>query len=841
MLRILLRLPFHLYASSYLILVTLAYTVAHAAPAEDEPLLLANMFDTTLIRGDGNVELNGLLASSGSAILPGHYVFDVQINNDRIGKRSIELIKQGSPSKVIPCITADLLYELELKPASIESLVAASTSTCLDLALLDTQAQATYDSNQMLLQVSIPQSYMQIGKRGYVDPSLWDYGVNAAFVNYRANMRRDSYYGTSKNSYYLGLTNGLNLGGWRLRNESNLSKASTGSTQFRSNRTYLQHDVTALQSQFSVGELYSNSTIFDSVRFRGIQLSSDEGMWADSERGYTPVVRGIAETNATVEVRQNGYLITSVTVPPGPFTLSDLTPSGSNGDLEITIIEADGRKRSFIQAYASLPLMVKRGILRYSVELGRYKSSDRSLPSPNFGSFSATYGLTDTLTIAGGVQAASNFQALNMGLGTNTPIGAVSLDLTHSRSTVAGHTNSGQSLRALYTKTLTKTNTTFTLAAYRYSTSGYRNFDNHVYEARRYTSNAYAQSRAGYLPRSRMDVTLSQQLGNTGQYGSLYLNANYENYWNQQRANSISAGYGHSWGKVAYNINYSRSTSRAPNSASYNHNQLMLTVSIPLGTEQYSPRLYASSVRSKEGTSTTANLTGYVPGTQYTNYSLQAARSQQGDNSAAISLHSNLPMASIGANYSTGKNYHSYGMNAAGAVVAHAGGVNLTREVGDSFALVEIEGVQGIGLGNNLPTSGRNSYVIYPHAQPYKVNTVRLDASTLHADTELDTMIQTIIPRRGAIVHTSFSGYSGRRVQMRFNWAGGQLPLGASVTDHTDRQVGLVDNNGQALLLLNQNGGTLKIAWQEGQCEVNYQLPEPDPTRYYEKMTETCL
>lgn len=840
MVRIPLRLLIHVYASCYLISVSLTPSAAYAASSNDDSLVLANLFDTTLIRGDGNVELNGLLANSGSAILPGSYVFDVQINTDFIGKRTIELITQGSPSKVVPCITADLLYELGLKPASIETLLRSSTTACLDLAQLDTQAQATYDSGQMLLQVSIPQSHMQSGKRGYVDPSLWDYGVNAAFVNYRANTRRDSYYGTTRNSYYLGLTNGLNLGGWRLRNESNFSKSSAGSTQFRSNRTYLQHDVTALKSQFSVGELYSNADIFNSVRFQGIQLASDEAMWADSERGYTPVVRGIAETNATVEVRQNGYLLTSVPVPPGPFVLSDLTPSGSNGDLEITIIEADGRKRSFIQAYASLALMVKRGIFRYSLELGRYKSTDNSLDSPNFGSASLIYGLTDTLTIAGGLQAASNFQALNVGLGTNTPIGAVSLDLTNSRSTVAGKTNRGQSLRALYTKTLTKTNTTFTLAAYRYSTRGYRSFDNHVYDSQR-THDAYSQARSRYQPRSRLDVTLSQQLGNTGQYGSVYLNANYENYWNQERANSISAGYGNSWGKIAYNINYSRSTTRAPNSASYNHNQLMLTVSIPLGTEQYSPRLYASTVRTKEGTSTTANLTGNLPGTQYTNYSLQAARSQQGHNSAAVSLYSNLPIASVGANYSTGKNFHSYGVNAAGAIVVHAGGINLTREVGDSFALVEIDGVEGVGLGNNLPRSGYNSYVIYPHAQPYRVNTVRLDSNTLHADTELNSMVQTIVPRRGAIVHTAFNGYSGRRVQMRFNWPGGQLPLGASVTDHTDRQVGLVDNNGQALLLLSQDNGTLKIAWQEGQCEVGYQLPDPDPTRYYDKTTETCL
>jgi len=173
-------------------------------------------------------------------------------------------------------------------------------------------------------------------------------------------------------------------------------------TQFKSNRTFIQHDLTRLRSQFSVGELYSGSDIFNSVRFRGIQIASDDGMLADNERGYAPVIRGTADTNATVEVRQNGYLLSSVPVSPGPFALSDIFPNGSNGDLEVTIIEADGRRRSFRQAYASLPLLMRKGRLRYSAEVGQYRTGEGDVPTPTFGSFSGILGLTDNLSIAGG-------------------------------------------------------------------------------------------------------------------------------------------------------------------------------------------------------------------------------------------------------------------------------------------------------------------------------------------------------------------------------------------------------------------------------------------------------
>ena len=46
----------------------------------------------------------------------------------------------------------------------------------------------------------------------------------------------------------------------------------------------------------------------------------------DSQRGYAPVVRGIAQTNARVRIEQNGSLIYETTVPPGEFAIDDIYP-----------------------------------------------------------------------------------------------------------------------------------------------------------------------------------------------------------------------------------------------------------------------------------------------------------------------------------------------------------------------------------------------------------------------------------------------------------------------------------------------------------------------------------
>lgn len=53
----------------------------------------------------------------------------------------------------------------------------------------------------------------------------------------------------------------------------------------------------------------------DSIAIRGVQLESDDRMLAASERYYAPVIRGVANTNAIVSVRQNGNLLREVSVP----------------------------------------------------------------------------------------------------------------------------------------------------------------------------------------------------------------------------------------------------------------------------------------------------------------------------------------------------------------------------------------------------------------------------------------------------------------------------------------------------------------------------------------------
>uniref|UniRef100_UPI001C120893 fimbria/pilus outer membrane usher protein n=2 Tax=Gammaproteobacteria TaxID=1236 RepID=UPI001C120893 len=88
--------------------------------------------------------------------------------------------------------------------------------------------------------------------------------------------------------------------------------------------------------QLTVGESNTTGEIFDTLSYRGVQLSTDDRMLPDSMRGYAPVIRGIARTNARVTIRQAGNILLETTVAPGAFVIDDLYSTGYGGDLNVS-------------------------------------------------------------------------------------------------------------------------------------------------------------------------------------------------------------------------------------------------------------------------------------------------------------------------------------------------------------------------------------------------------------------------------------------------------------------------------------------------------------------------
>lgn len=331
---------------------------------------------------------------------PGTYRVDIYLNDEFMTSRDITFIADDNNAELIPCLSTDLLVSLGIKKSelldnkehSAEKHV-PDNSACTPLQDRLADASTEFDVGQQHLSLSVPQIYVGRMARGYVSPELWEEGINAGLLNYSFNgnsINNRSNHNAGKSNYaYLNLQSGINIGSWRLRDNSTWSYNSGSSNSSNSNKwqhinTSAERDIIPLRSRLTVGDSYTDGDIFDSVNFRGLKINSTEAMLPDSQHGFAPVIHGIARGTAQVSVKQNGYDVYQTTVPPGPFTIDDINSAANGGDLQVTIKEADGSIQTLYVPYSSVPVLQRAGYTRHALAMGEYRSGNNLQSSPKF-------------------------------------------------------------------------------------------------------------------------------------------------------------------------------------------------------------------------------------------------------------------------------------------------------------------------------------------------------------------------------------------------------------------------------------------------------------------------
>ncbi|MCI1089035.1 fimbria/pilus outer membrane usher protein, partial [Stenotrophomonas maltophilia] len=161
-------------------------------------------------------------------------------------------------------------------------------TSCVPVQQRMANAYGVYDSGNLRYDLSIPQVFLRREARGYVNPALWDRGINAGFVGYSFNaIDSDSRVegGQRNRSAYLGLNAGMNLGGWQFRHDSNLTWSEGDGRHWQSIATYAQRGIPQVRGMLTIGEAYTTGELFDSIGYRGASLASDDRMLPDSLRG----------------------------------------------------------------------------------------------------------------------------------------------------------------------------------------------------------------------------------------------------------------------------------------------------------------------------------------------------------------------------------------------------------------------------------------------------------------------------------------------------------------------------------------------------------------------------
>lgn len=814
----------------------LALSIAIALVNTTQMVKAQETFNAELVEldnaGSGKADLSAFEAG---AQAPGIYHVDIILDDELIETRDVEFFtaKNDDESEILrPCLSVDQLKKWGVKTALFPGLT-TEDSACANLQAIP-QASTDFQFGAQRLAISIPQAAISLPARGYVSPELWDEGINAAMLNYSlsgANVWAKNSVGASNNSQYANLRPGINIGPWRMRNYTTWSRDASGQDKWDTVYTYAQRAIFPLKAQLTLGDSSAPADVFDSMPFRGAQMASDDDMLPDSLKGYAPVVRGIARTNAQVVVRQNGYQIYQTYVAPGAFEITDMYPTGGAGDLDVTVKEADGSEQHFSLPYASLPVLQREGRLKYAFTGGQYRSYDHSVDKTPFGQFTAIFGLPYGVTLYGGLQESSKYQSLAVGLGKNMgDLGAISSDITQSWSTPQGvEKSNGQSWRARYSKNFVDTGTQFSIAGYRYSTNGYYGMQE-VLDS--YGNSSALQDRR----RNRAELTMSQSLGT--QLGSLMLSAAREDYWNAGKSMaSYSMGYNNYWHNISYGLTwtYSKngSTGAFGSERRYDKDQMLaLNVSVPL--DKFLPQTWANySMSASKNSGTTHNLG--LNGVALENHALNW-NVQQGYGTQGVGYTGNMngdykgTYGELTAGYGYDKNSDRLNYGLQGGVVAHANGITFSQPLGETNVLIAAPGAAGIGIQNM--TGGATDYRGYTLASnlmPYRKNDVSLMTGTLPANVELEQTIRTVIPTRGAIVRANYIASVGLRVLMTLTQPNGNaVPFGAIVSVKDAQNSGfIVGDNGQVYLTGLSGDVDLSVKWgdkEEQACVAHYSL-----------------
>lgn len=749
---------------------------------------------------------------SGNPVMAGQYRADVILNGQLNSRQDIRIDAQADGSKPVVCMSRGLLERqgVEISRLSPEASQLLDSEDCAALGRLIPGATVSFSPENQTLDLSIPQASLKRNARGYVSPELWDRGVTAGMLSYNFNGNRNRTRAGNYDSAYLGLNAGLNLGDWRLRHNASMSWQSRQGNKYQALDSYAQRDITALKSQLTIGESNTTGEIFDTLSYRGVQLASDDRMLPDSMRGYAPIIRGIARTNARVTVRQAGNVLLETTVAPGAFVIDDLYSTGYGGDLDVTVTEADGTEQSFVVPYASVSQLLRPGTSRFSLTAGETRNNFVDQQARLLQG-TLQYGLNNTFTGFTGMQSSDDYLSVLGGVAFGTPIGAMAVDVTHAQTDLESGTAKGQSMRLSYSKNVLSTGSNFSLAAYRFSTRDYLDFSDAV-QLLDAEKNGWDSSMFG-RPRSRLSVTADQSLG---PWGQVAISGYAQNYWNLPGSD------------VQYQLAYSKQLSRVSFSVSANRSRLglgdmensfLLTMSMPLefGASSFGPQLTAQVGRDTRGNfNQQAGVSGTAGEDRQYGYGVNFAHDGASNNkSASLNGQYTGARAMLTAALGRGDGYTSTSLGASGTLVAHTGGVTMTPYRGDTMAVVSAPGAEGAKVAGypGLKLDGRGNAVV-PYLRPYELNEVAIDPIGSSLDVELNETSLQVAPRAGAVVHLKYTTNQGRAVLLNVRLDdGSSLPFGAGVTDGDGASVGMVGQGGQLYARIKPETRHLLINW----------------------------
>lgn len=778
-------------------------------------------FNTDVLDIDDRSKIDLTRFSDADYVMPGEYLLEIKINQKMLPQQKIEYFPlPGEKLASQVCLPTELISKMALKSAALEKVTFWHDDKCADISKIEGVNVSNRIGSGILL-ITIPQAWMKYSDPDWTPPEQWDDGVAGLMLDYSLNgqVGKQSHGVNTAQSLSSYGTVGANLGAWRLRADYQATYDQEGGDRTQSfdwNQIYAYRALPQQAAKLIVGEVYLDSSVFDSLRFTGANLASDERMLPPDLQGYAPEVRGIAKTNAKVTVTQEGRILYQTTVPAGPFIIQDLS-SSVRGKLDVKVEEQDGSISNFVVNTASIPYLTRPGQVRYNVALGRSSAYDHSTEGPVFVSSDASWGLNNAWSIYGGSQIAGNYNALALGIGRDLEVlGALSADITESFARLPNRsTDKGMSFKLNYAKRFDDLDSQITFAGYRFSQRKFMNMTQYLQA--RYDDEDYLRNE-----KEMYTVTANKTFWADDQQRAItaYLTYTHQTYWNAHARDyySLSASKQFDWGDFK-GISASVSAGRTVYDGE-NDDSITLNFTMPIGDRQ---RVGYTMISNNSDITQTASYNNYTD-TDNT-WQLNAGSTAKGKGIARGYYTHYSPNGEM--NLSGSYQQDSYSTLAGtlrGGMTSTLHGAALHRSTSSngSRIMVDTDNVAGVPINGGQARTNRFGVAVIGDITSYYNTDTSIDVNKLDDDVEATRAVVQSTLTEGAIGYRHFEVVKGSKLLGTIKLAdGSEPPFGATVMSSSGREAAVVNDGGSVYLTGVQPKEVLDVAWDGGkQCHI---------------------
>lgn len=562
--------------------------------------------------------------------------------------------------------------------------------------------------------------------------------------------------------------------------------------------TYTRDDPAKLRS-LRIGDVFANPGFQGrALRIGGIQLATNFETQPTLITYPLPRFYGETSVPTALDIYVNGQLRRRERVEPGSYVLEDVPVVNGAGQLQVVAIDALGQQQVFTQEFYSSTELLREGLSDYSISIGALRE-EFGLENFRYGELAASgtwrHGIREDLTIEGHGELTKELGVLGTAAKYVVPAGgtlSAGLGLSNGASGTGSQWHLGFRQQS-------------SLLNYSVNVSG---------ATRKF------QLVGNYAPQAKTQVFASagKSFDRLGVFGMSLV---HQSYYDKPKTTIVTANYSRS-----FRNRLSMTTNLSHISAATDSLVFGLRFSMPFGDRNYTSGGFSGAGGQN---SISAEFNRALPLGNGFGYRLGAGAldDRYVDAGATLQTEVGTYVLDVRNRNESGAVWQAGG---SGSVAYVSGMTKLTRQIRESFAVVNVGNIEGVRVyseNNEIGRTDSNGQILVPGLQPYTRNSLRIEVADLPLNARVDEVEREAAPyfRSGIVVNFDVS-VSNNVLLHAILPDGSPVPEGAYATVNRLNKIFPIGRDGKLFLQGIDRSSLITIRWQGKSCDLD--IPSPD-------------